>query len=131
MLLRAEVVRVPTYWRYHLLTNSPLSGDPRRRASATLRGFAYQLWHTVDAWLALEAGQILYAEGVEDFDVVGQTHATPVQIKNDAASGRLTLGTGKALAALQNFWTARRKNRGTPIHYKYLTTAELGREREI
>lgn len=47
----------------------PLSGDPRRRANATIAAFDYQLWQTLLAWSRLQEGMLLYVEGAEDFDV--------------------------------------------------------------
>lgn len=43
------------------MTDMPedLEGDPRRRASATVRGFHYQFWRTVEAWIDLNPDELL------------------------------------------------------------------------
>jgi hypothetical protein len=77
-----------------------LQGDPRRRASATVRGFMYQFWRTVQAWIELEPDEVLFVEGAEDFDVIGGDEATAVQIKDNRASGALTLGNAGTINTL-------------------------------
>ena len=73
-----------------------LEGDPRRRADAAVRGFMYQFWRTVEAWIELDPEELLYVEGAEDFDIVGSDEATPVQVKDDKSSGSLTLASANA-----------------------------------
>ena len=46
----------------------PLKADPKRQANDSLRGYLYQVLHSVNAWLDLADNEILYLEGVEDFD---------------------------------------------------------------
>jgi tetratricopeptide (TPR) repeat protein len=105
-----------------------LQGDPRRRASNVVRGFDYQFWRTVEVWIELGAEEVLYVEGAEDFDLVGEVEATAVQVKDDRASGPLTLNGAKALGALGNFWTLTNANRGRAIRFLFITTAEAGSE---
>src|SRR6266478_5967528 len=107
-----------------------LEGDPRRRASAPVRGFQYQFWRTVEAWIDLVPEEVLFVEGAEDFDRIRQGEGTAVQIKDDRASGPLTLSSDKALGAVTNFWKLVKGNRGRKIWFKFITTAEAGAERD-
>jgi tetratricopeptide (TPR) repeat protein len=122
-----------------------LRGDPRRRADSAVRGFVYQFWRTVEAWITLGPEEVLYVEGAEDFDRVrapsqaqqdnlkidpSQHEATAVQVKDNAASGTLTLGSRLALDALGNFWQLRGRNPSHLVSFQYVTTATVGRERD-
>jgi hypothetical protein len=122
-----------------------LRGDPRRRADAAVRGFVYQFWRTVAAWITLGPDELLYVEGAEDFDRIkaplpadhdhraidpGQHQATAVQVKDNAASGALTLGSRQALDALGNFWQLHQRNPRHLVSFQYVTTATVGRERD-
>ncbi|NQU61941.1 MAG: hypothetical protein HQ512_12490 [Rhodospirillales bacterium] len=107
-----------------------LKGDPRRSASATVRVFFYQFWQTVEAWIDLDPEELLFVEGAEDFDLIGSDEATAVQVKDNKASGSLTLGSANALTALGNFWTARKDNTGRKVQFKFITTAEAGSEKD-
>ena len=46
-----------------------LKADPKRQATDPLRGYRYQIWHSVNAWLDLADNETLYLEGAEDFDI--------------------------------------------------------------
>ncbi len=109
--------------------SDPLVGDSARRASPTVRGFLYQFWVTVAAWLDLPPEELIYVEGAEDFDIVGAVQSTGFQIKDNRASGPVTLAAPGPLAAISNFWTLRTENRGRNTHFKFITTAASGRER--
>ena len=117
-------------------TPEPLAGDRQRRASAAIRGFIYQFWRTVEAWIDLDAEEVLYVEGAEDFDRVrartadAHSEATSVQIRHDARSGVLTLGASKAIAALGHYWQTRTQNPHRRITYQYVTTMAVGTERD-
>ena len=114
------------------MTGTPegLEGDPRRRASATVRGFQYQFWRTVEAWIDLSPEELLFVEGAEDFDRIRAGEGTAVQVKDDRASGPLTLSSDKTLGALANFWNSVKGNRGRKVSFKFMTTAEAGAEKD-
>ena len=59
-----------------------LKADRKRQAHNSLRGYLYQIWHSVNAWLHLTEDEILYLEGAEDFDKVSDNTATAVQVKD-------------------------------------------------
>jgi hypothetical protein len=107
-----------------------LAGDPLRRASAVVRGFQYQFWRTVEAWIDLGPEEVLFVEGAEDFDRIRPGEGTAVQVKDDKASGPLTLSSQKALGALTNFWNLVKRNRGRKVWFKFITTSEVGAERD-
>jgi hypothetical protein len=109
--------------------SQPLRGDSRRRANAAIRGFMYQFWRTVEAWIELEPDDLLFVEGAEDFDQVRGDQATAVQVKDTRASGSLTLGNAKTLATLGRFWKLKQDNRGVEVRFKFITTAEPGSEK--
>ena len=69
--------------------SSPLKGEPGRQAIAPIGGILYQIWQSVFAWISLESLEVLYLEGAEDFDVIGPTQATAVQVRRTATPFRL------------------------------------------
>src|SRR4051812_43882843 len=59
-----------------------LAADPARQAVASIRGYIYQIWWSVDAWLRLQSlDEAIYLEGAEDLDNVRSDGATTEQIK--------------------------------------------------
>src|SRR5260221_10653849 len=106
----------------------PLAGDPRRQAVPSIRGTVYQAWWSIDAWLRLtDNNTVIYLEGAEDFDVVGnEGGAVAAQIRN--TSQPVSLRTQKARQALEAFWkvTCDEPYRRVDLHY--LTTSRDGME---
>jgi hypothetical protein len=106
-----------------------LAGDPRRQAVSSFHGDFYQAWWSIDAWLRLnDANEVIYLEGAEDFDVIGSEAATTVQVKNNI--GTISLGTAKAHAALENFWTLSNREFYRQIDFHYLTTSSIATEHD-
>ena len=106
---------------------TPLPGLPRRQAVPSIQGTVYQAWRSIDAWLRLsDANEVIYLEGAEDFDVVKSDTATTVQVKQN--TGTISLGTVKALEALENFWTLSCKEVNRQIYFHYLTTSSIAME---
>ena len=58
-----------------------LASDVRRQAVDSLRGYDYQIWHTLYAWLSLAEDEFLFVEAAEDFDIVSSDSAVAVQVK--------------------------------------------------
>lgn len=107
----------------------PLPGDPRRQAIYSIQGTVYQAWLSIDAWLRLtDPAEVIYLEGAEDFDIVKSDIAITVQVKKHATS--ISLGAEKAHEALENFWTLSSKDLTRVIHFHYLTTSSIAKERE-
>jgi hypothetical protein len=106
-----------------------LTGDPRRQAVDSTSGDVYQAWWSIDAWLRLtDADEVVYLEGAEDFDFVKKDSAITVQVKRNA--GTISLGTAKAQAALENFWTLSCQEINRHIEFHYLTTSSVSMEQD-
>ncbi len=102
-------------------------GEPSRQATASIAGYAYQVWWSLYAWLTLDPGESLYLERAEDFDVVSEETAEVVQTKN--VERALTLTSADALQAITDWWGHRKRNPGRRVHLRFLTTAQAGVER--
>jgi len=103
-----------------------LIGDPKRQAIPALRGFAYQIWQSVYKWVTLEEDEILFLEGAEDVDVLGPGNAETIQIKD--LQKTVTLRSNEILEAMAHFWEHQNKNPERRIIFRFLTTAERGKE---
>ena len=109
--------------------SAQLPGDPRRQAVSSIQGTVYQAWWSIDAWLRLvNADEVIYLEGAEDFDIVRSDGAITVQIKKNA--GSISLGNAKAHEALENFWTLSRREPSRRIDFHYLTTGSTSMEQD-
>jgi hypothetical protein len=106
-----------------------LVGDKRREATDSIRGYVYQAYQSVLAWIRLGKDEVLFLEGAEDFDVHSVDSVTATQVKDTAGSGTLTLRSGDAIAAINNFWRHRQNNPDKKVSLRFLTTALPGRER--
>jgi hypothetical protein len=104
-----------------------------RDASASIRGYVYQIDRTIDRWLGLIAEQTLELERGEDIDLVGRlvlddgttTEARLLeQIKHRESS--ITLRTPAALEALANFYDHRLHNPQVDLRFCFLTNAVIG-----
>jgi hypothetical protein len=106
-----------------------LVGDTRRQATDSIRGYVYQAYQSVLAWVRLGKDEVLFLEGAEDFDVHSADGVTATQVKDTAGSGTLTLRSGDAIAAINNFWRHQQNNPDKVVSVRFLTTALPGRER--
>ena len=98
----------------------PIQGDENRQASASIAGYAYQLWHSVYAWLRLGDSEVLYLEGAEDFDVVTAESADASQVKHSLRP--ITLNSPDIVSAIDNYLDIREKNAGTRVRYRSIPT---------
>lgn len=106
-----------------------LPADPARQAVATIRGYIYQFWWSVDAWLQLQsADDVIYLEGAEDLDKVTTNGAITEQIKHEAAS--ISLNNQRAHKALENFWLVSEKEQSRRVDFHYISTAVAAREQD-
>jgi hypothetical protein len=87
---------------------APLLGESKRQATDSLLGYDYQIWCTVEAWMLLHPGDILYIECAEDYDIAGDAGVVMAQVKNSPKT--ITLNSTDVKDAIQNFWVARTKN---------------------
>lgn len=103
------------------------AGDPKRQATDALRGYVYQAWQTLHAWLDLRDGQVLYVEGAEDFDVIDKSRGVPVQVKD--THGNITLRTRCVTDAISHYWQLRKAHPDKKIEFHFLTRASIGVEK--
>ena len=106
-----------------------LVGDKRRQATNSIRGYVYQAYQSVLAWMRLGEDEVLFLEGAEDFDVHSADGVTATQVKDTAGSGTLTLRSGDAVAAINNLWCHQQNNPDKTVSLRFLTTVLPGRER--
>ena len=110
---------------------------PGRDAWFVLRGYRYQVEHTILCWLSLAPDQQLCLECGEDIDIVTHALAKPqeefsrdlVQIKHlDSA---VTLRSRDVLKAIANFVAHQESNPAHGLRFRFCTTAQIGRERPV
>src|SRR5882724_1850389 len=81
-----------------------LVGDKRRQATNSIRGYVYQAYQSVLAWMRLGKDEVLFLEGAEDFDVHSADGVTATQVKDTAGSGQCLLSwAGSWSYAVYNF----------------------------
>lgn len=102
------------------------TGVPNRDATASIRGYVYQIYQSVLAWMTLDEVSILVLEGTEDFDVHTESEVVATQVKCE--SKNVTLRSKAVVDAINNFWTHRLSNSDFRVYLRYLTTATPGCE---
>ena len=105
-------------------------GDLARQAVAALRGYAFQLYGSVLAWLELKEGEDLFLEVAEDYAIVAQDALKAVQAKETRASGAVTLNTAGVREAINSFVDLSNRNPARIVSLRYFTTSPIGLERE-
>lgn len=106
---------------------APLPADAKRQAVHSISGTVYQAWCSIEAWIRLEhAHQVIYLEGVEDFDVHHDGSVVTVQVRK--TSSPISLGSEKARTALEHFWSQTVRSPATIVEYHYLTTSTIALE---
>ncbi len=100
--------------------------DPKRDATDSIRGYVYQVYQSVLAWMGLKENEILVLEGAEDFDVNCGSSVVTNQVKD--VSANLTLRSAAVIDSINNYWAHRERNPGYDIVLRFLTTAEAGQE---
>jgi hypothetical protein len=108
----------------------PLAVDEKRVAVDSMRGYSYQILRSIEAWLDLADGELLVIEGAEDLDGL-DTDGVPTteQIKDTAGSGNVTLRSPSVIEAIGNLWGHLERNKGATIHFRFLTTSGVGKEK--
>ncbi len=112
-------------------TNTPrkrkrLKANAKRQAHAQLRGYLYQIWHSVNAWLDLAEDEVLYLEGAEDFDRVSDDDATATQVKH--TQHNITLRCQDVNDAINHYWELRTNNPDRRVKFRFLTTSKIVKE---
>jgi len=105
--------------------HEPLPGDPARQAVATLRAYSYQIWRTIDRWVRLKAGETLFIECAEDFDVAETDGTTAVQVKD--TESKVSLASNDAREVILNFWKLQQRASGN-VRFQFLTRAAIATE---
>src|SRR4051812_39868774 len=101
----------------------PLQSPSNQQAHDKIRGYAFQCWLTVDAWLRLQTDDRLYVECAEDFAVVGKDAAEVAQAKAIAAS--ISLRSEDAVEAINHLWALQHAGYAGKIRYSFLTTGGI------
>ncbi|MDZ4345453.1 MAG: hypothetical protein U1E51_23805 [Candidatus Binatia bacterium] len=110
------------------MTQSPLVHDQKREAVASIRGYVYQAYQSILAWIRLKESEVLYLEAAEDFDVHEGDRVETTQVKNTATHASVTLRSPDVIKAINNFWRHSELNPGKEIRLRFLTTANPGQE---
>jgi len=95
------------------MSYQPLEGDPKRQAIPALRGYIYQIWHTVLDWITLEKDEVLYIEGAEDIDRIGGGKINETEIAEakqiKSKSKNITLKSKDVVDSIVNYWRHKEK----------------------
>lgn len=112
-----------------------LQPDRERQATASIRGYAYQCYQTIRAWLQCGPDEELRCEFAEDFDLVrrdvdGQvTEAELNQVKHEKEN--VTLNSGSVIQLINNFFRHKSRNPGLKLKIRLCTIADRGKENQI
>jgi hypothetical protein len=106
--------------------NLPLVNDPAREATASMRGYASQIWRSVLIWIRLQDADRMYLEGAEDIDLIHGSAAETTQVK--ATAGNITLRSPDVVEAINNAWLNQERNLDREIRYRFLSIASVGME---
>lgn len=111
----------------------PFTEIPGRDASSSVRGYGYQIDHTIIRWLELREGETLELECGEDIDVVfpnlqqrDRISRRLIQVKD--LDRNVTLRSASAVTAVANAILYRGKAGGENLRFCYMTSAAVGIE---
>jgi hypothetical protein len=107
--------------------------DPRRDASAVIRGFVYQVDLTIQRWMNLRDGERLELERGEDIDLIargiaGNEDEQRITEQVKSREENLTLRSAAALQSITNFALHRERNPGHHVLFRFTTNARAGTE---
>jgi hypothetical protein len=91
----------------HLAEYPKRDESNKRQADHILAAFRYQLLHSLDAWVNLRQGEVLWLEIEEDYSVAGPGGTTDVQVKRSAAAAGPTprsFHSADVRDVLDRFW---------------------------
>lgn len=106
----------------------PLPRTPEREALGAMGGYDYQIWRSIEAWLTVKTGEILFLEGAEDIDRVNAAETTTIQVKRTQEP--ISLNSLRAREAIRNFWATAERSPERQIRFVYLTTSGISLERD-
>ena len=102
-----------------------------RQAIPALRGYVYQVYRSLEAWLDLNESQSLLLEVAEDFAVLADQVVQATQVKDTAQSGPVTLRTKAIKTAIKSFWEFQSANPTKEVRLVFLTTSAIVKEHGI
>ena len=102
-----------------------------RQAIPALRGYMYQVYRSLEAWLRLSNNQSLLLEVAEDFAVLAEQSLTATQVKDTAPSTSVTLRTKAIRVAIDSFWQFQAANPSKEVRLVFLTTSIIGKEQGV
>ena len=102
-------------------------GDTSREAVHALRGYIYQIYHSVLAWLELESEEFLFLEVAEDYAKVAQNALNAVQVKETAQN--VTINSHDIITSIDSYVVLRMKNPDLKVRLRHLTTSKIGKEK--
>ena len=112
--------------------NLQIPEDQRnRQAVASLGGYVYQIYQTLNAWIKLKEDEILLLEVAEDFAVIAKGDLEATQVKDTAGSGSVTLKTKSVADTIKSLWEFQQANPERKVCITYLTTAKIGKEKGL
>jgi len=80
-----------------------------RQAVHSLRGYIYQIFQSVSAWLSVKEHEILLLETADDFAIHADGILNPTQVKH-LSSGTITLRSKEVLKSITAFWNFQSAN---------------------
>jgi len=107
--------------------HAPIQSPIEQQAHDKIRGYGFQCWLSVEAWLDLGPKDLLFLECAEDFAKftaaggadIGQAKATAAEI---------TLRSADVVEAINHYWAFRGQDEKISIRYSLLTTANITTE---
>ena len=102
-----------------------------RQAVNSLRGYVYQIYQTLNAWLTLKEDEVLLLEVAEDFAVIAKNALKATQVKDTAGSGSVTLKTESVSKTIKSLWEFQQANPDRNVYITYLTTSKIGKEKGL
>jgi len=122
-------------WVEEMTETIELKPDTNRQARHIFRGYAYQTYQTICAWLKCSPGEQLLTEFAEDLDLVRRdldgnvTDAELNQIKHE--KGAITLNSKAAVDLINNFFRHQKRNLNIKIFVHLCTISDRGKEKGI
>ena len=111
-----------------------MSPSHKGQAWYVLRGYRYQLLQSLDAWIGLRPGEVLWLETEEDFSVASATGAVDTQVKSSAAAAGPkphSLQSEGVRAALARYWVRSDQGRDPRPHLAFIAKGRAARERGL
>jgi hypothetical protein len=109
--------------------------DTERQAGHIVRGYNYQAYQTILAWLKCGENEEILTEFVEDLDLVRRdargniTDAELTQIKNEKK--RVTLNSKSAKDLVKNFFRHKNRNPDIILFMRLCTVSDRGKEIKV